>query len=302
MFTSDTISQFQLARPFPQFGGIGEEGRNDGRIDYNSLQVTFEKRARAGLNLTMTYTLSKQIETWGWNDVQKSILQRGLYLWDRPHRFTSSMVYQLPFGEGKKLFNVKNRLLKKLVSGWESNFIFQWQSGRPWDMPDVLWMNDEAILKDIQRKGVDRVWAFRTYPNRNNPNSPQVCIGQINNRGALELTTNSRDLEGCTINNVDVITRPGFSPRSQSFRHPSLRLYSPPTADLSFNKSVKITESKSLQFRLEMFNFMNTYSNNVQHYNTNAGDRNFGSLTPRTAGDTEVAYPRHIQLALKFRW
>jgi Carboxypeptidase regulatory-like domain len=49
-------------------------------------------------------------------------------------------------------------------------------------------------------------------------------------------------------------------------------------------------------------NFTNTYAYRVQQFNGNAGDRNFGSLTPRTAGDTEVAYPRHIQLALKFRW
>jgi hypothetical protein len=212
------------------------------------------------------------------------------------------MVYQLPFGEGKKLFNVGNRFLKKIISGWETNLIFQWQSGRPWDLPDVLWMNDDAILDDIQWKGVDRVWAFRTYPNRNNPNSPQVCIGQINNRGGLELTINSRDLDGCTVNNVDLITRPGFSPRFTSYRHPSLRLYSPPIADLSFNKTTKISETKSLQFRVEMFNFTNTYAYRVQQFNGNAGDRNFGSLTPRTAGDTEVAYPRHIQLALKFRW
>ncbi|MBO0721196.1 MAG: hypothetical protein J2P41_10255 [Blastocatellia bacterium] len=47
---------------------------------------------------------------------------------------------------------------------------------------------------------------------------------------------------------------------------------------------------------------MNTYSYNVEQFNGNTGDRNFGSLTPRTAADTEVAYPRQIQLALKFRW
>jgi Carboxypeptidase regulatory-like domain len=302
LFTDATISQFQLARPYPQFGGITEVGRNDGSIDYDSLQVTFEKRARAGLNLNMTYTLSKQIEAWGWNDVQKNVMQRGLYFADRPHRFTTGMVYQLPFGEGKKLFNVSNGVLKKFISGWETNLIFQWQSGRPWDMPDVLWMNEDAINKDIQWKGVDRVWAFRTYEHRTNPNSPQVCIGQVNNRGGLELTTNSRDLVGCTVDNVDVIVKPGFSPRFTSFRHPSLRLFSPPLADLSFNKTTKLTETKSLQFRLEMFNFTNTYAYRVQQFNGDTGSRNFGSLTPRTAGDTEVAYPRHIQLALKFRW
>ena len=51
---------------------ITEVARNDGSINYDSAQVTFEKRARNGLNGVLTYTYSKQIEQWGFNDVQKS--------------------------------------------------------------------------------------------------------------------------------------------------------------------------------------------------------------------------------------
>jgi hypothetical protein len=38
----------------------------------------------------------------------------------------------------------------------------------------------------------------------------------------------------------------------------------------------------------------------VQQFTNNPDDLNFGSIFPRTAGDTQVAYPRHIQLAAKF--
>ncbi len=58
--------------------------------------------------------------------------QRGLYWADRPHRFTAGMVYQLPFGQGKKLFNLKHGFFGRLVSGWEATMIAQIQSGRPW--------------------------------------------------------------------------------------------------------------------------------------------------------------------------
>jgi hypothetical protein len=92
----------------------------------------------------------------------------------------------------------------------------------------------------------------------------------------------------------------GYVPRYLSYRHPSLRLHSPPSVDLSFNKTTKITETKSFQFRLEMFNFMNTFSYRSRQFTVNPEDRNFGSIIPRTAGDTEVAYPRHIQLGFKF--
>ena len=128
--------------------------RNDGSINYDSLQVTFEKRARGGMNLVSTYTFSKQIEEWGFNDVQKNITQRGLYLYDHPHRFTVGMVYQMPFGQGKKFFNPSNGLLSRLVSGWETNLILQWQTGRPWEQGNLLYANEDAFLKGIKWKGI----------------------------------------------------------------------------------------------------------------------------------------------------
>lgn len=302
-YTADTLSRWQLSRPYPQFGGFTEVARNDGRINYDSFQVTYEKRARSGLNMVATYTFSKQIEEWGFNDVQKSIEQRGLYTWDRPHRFTIGSVYQLPFGPGKKFLNVSNGFLGRLIGGWESSLILQMQSGRPWDLSgEIEWLSDEAILKDIQWKGTDQVWAFRTYPDKTNPAVRSMCAARRNDNGTLSLTSYSANLDGCSLSNVDMIRRnaSGFVPRYTSFRHPSIRLHSPPTADLSFNKTTKITETKSFQFRLEMFNFTNTFSYRVRNFTNNPDDRNFGSIVPRTAGDTEVAYPRHIQLGFKF--
>jgi len=305
-FNAATLSRFELSRPFPQYGAFTEQARNDGRINYDSLQVSFEKRARGGLNLISTYTLSKQIEEWGFTDVQKGIEQRGLYFADRPHRFTAGMVYQLPFGEGKKLFNVSNKFLGKIVSGWETNLIMSIESGRPWDTntnegSNIAWINPDAYIKDVQWKGVDQAWAFRSYPNKNNPAVRSVCAGRIGDNGAVELLTYSRDLVGCTVNNVDVIRKGQFAPaRFLSFRDATLRLHSPPIADLSFAKVTKITERMSLQFRVEMFNVMNTFSYRATQFNRDPDNANFGSIILRDAGNTDVAYPRHIQLAAKF--
>ncbi|MEK7831000.1 MAG: hypothetical protein AAB401_07940, partial [Acidobacteriota bacterium] len=299
-FTANTLSRFNLARPYPHFGGITEVTRNDGRIDYNSLQVTFEKRATRGLNITSTYTFSKQIEEWGFNDLQKGIKQRGLYLADRPHRFTVGAVYQLPFGEGQKLLNSKNRFLSKVVSGWQSSLIMQWQSGRPWDLNgNIQWINPDAYLKNIDWKGADQVWAFRTYADKTNPAVRSVCAARVLDNGTLALQSFSANLDGCSLANVDLIRVPNFAPRFTSFRSSTVRLHSPPSADLSFNKMTKITEKIGFQLRVEMFNFTNTYSYGVHQFTNNPDDRNFGSVFPRTAGNTAVAYPRHIQLAGK---
>jgi Carboxypeptidase regulatory-like domain/TonB-dependent Receptor Plug Domain len=310
-FDSPRLSRWDLSRPYPHYGRITERSRNDGAINYDSLQVMFEKRAKGGLNLVATYTFSKQIETWGWNDVQKGVKQRGLYLWDRPHRFTTGMVYQLPFGEGKKLFNTSNRFLKKIIGGWETNLIFQWESGRPWDLPydngndqanNIMWINPDAIVKDIKWKGTDQVWALRTYQNRDNPSIRSACAGRINDAGQVELLSYSAQLVGCTPQNVDVIRRGQFAPRYMSYRHPSIRLHSPPIADLSFNKMTKLSERMGLQFRVEMFNFTNTFSYRSVQFQSNPENSNFGSIIPRNGANDQVAYPRHIQLAMKFTW
>ena len=128
-----------------------------------------------------------------------------------------------------------------------------------------------------------------------------VCAARVNDNGSLSLTSYSANLDGCSLSNVDLIRVPSnYAPRFTSFRSSTIRLHSPPTADLSFNKTTKLTESKSFQFRLEMFNFTNTYGYRFQQFTNSLDDRNFGSLFPRLAGNTEVAYPRHIQLGFKF--
>jgi hypothetical protein len=215
----------------------------------------------------------------------------------------------LPFGEGKKLFNVSNKFLNRIVSGWQTNLILTIESGRPWDLnpggdregDNIAWINPDAYIKDIQWKGVDQAWALRTYPNKTNPAVRSVCAARVGDSGALELLDFSKDLVGCTANNVDVIRKGQFgAARYLSYRDSNVRLHSPPIADLSFAKLTKITERMSLQFRVEMFNVMNTFSYRATQFNRNPDSANFGSIILRDAGNTDVAYPRHIQLAAKF--
>ena len=49
-----TVARTQLLRPYPQFTGFSIEQLNDGRIWYNSLQVTATKRYSHGLAFTST--------------------------------------------------------------------------------------------------------------------------------------------------------------------------------------------------------------------------------------------------------
>jgi hypothetical protein len=96
--TSPTVSRWQMMRPYPQYTGLTQYGRNDGFVHYHSLQVNYNYRFRGGLTLVSNYTFSKQVEKWGFNDLQAGVIQQGLYTQDRPHVVKITPVYELPFG------------------------------------------------------------------------------------------------------------------------------------------------------------------------------------------------------------
>jgi hypothetical protein len=284
-FTDSTRSRWDLARPYPEFGGLTQKGRNDGLIWYNSLQVTFEKRARGGLNIISTYTLSKMMERWGFNDVQQNIMQEGLYFADRPHRITVGSVYQLPFGRGKRWLNTSHPLWSRLVSGWENTVIFQYQSGRPWDLPGgVIYVKDARVPIDWS--------APRVY-------GVQPCVAKWNDDGSITMQKFSKDL-GCT--DYNFLIKPRFSPRFTTFRDPRLRLHTVPQADVSLNKMTRITERLSFQFRAEAFNVTNTFMFHRENFQNDPENPKFGSIDKGSVGQGNTNFPRQIQIGLKLIW
>ena len=51
-------------------------------------------RLRSGLTLLGNYTLSKQMEQWGFNDPYNNVYQQGLYFLDRPHVIKLTAIYE----------------------------------------------------------------------------------------------------------------------------------------------------------------------------------------------------------------
>src|SRR5262249_45631118 len=57
---------------------------------------------------------------------------RGLADWDRRHVFTQSIVYELPFGQGKRW--AQSGPASWALGGWQFNSLWTWESGLPLDM------------------------------------------------------------------------------------------------------------------------------------------------------------------------
>ena len=135
-YTANTISYYQMTRPFPQFSGtLQQYGLNNSWIKYNSLQINYNLRVRGGLNITGNYTLAKQIEQWGYMDVFTDTQQQGPYFLDKPQVLKITAIWDLPFGEGKKFGAGATGITKRLISGLGVHHVLQRQlpgiSGQP---------------------------------------------------------------------------------------------------------------------------------------------------------------------------
>jgi hypothetical protein len=283
-FTAETINRWQANRPYPQFNRIRQRGINPGAIWYNSLQIQHQTRFRGGVNVLSTYTLSKQIERWGFTDQINRVPQQGLYFQDRPHRFTLAGVWQLPFGRGRKFGSGAGGVMDRIIGGWEITGFLQVQTGRPWDLP-----GETMILSDPKIE-VDEWIAHRVQ-------GASPCVAQYRNASRTFELQPYAAAAGCT--SPVFLHAPNFTAgRVQPLRSGQIRLHTAPNLDASINKTTRITERVGLQFRAEAFNATNTYFWGRNNFINNPNDSNFGAYFPRDATD-QNRYPRHLQLALK---
>ncbi|MBM3736842.1 MAG: hypothetical protein FJW39_13750 [Acidobacteria bacterium] len=287
-FTNTNVSRASQARPYPHFGGLTEVYRNDGRVWYNALQVTYNQRTANGLNIAVAYTLSKMIGQTAWNDVQDPKLRRGVYSADKPNVFTVASIYSLPVGRGKKFGAGAPRWAQYFIGGWENTAIMRWYSGQPWDLNESL-----IHLKDPRLPKID--WDAPVV------RAVSPCVLRWNDNGTITPQAYSV-AAGCGTDPAayHFLIAPRYAPQFAPDRDNRIRLHSAPQFDVSFNKTTEITERFKLQFRAEAFNVFNTYWFYAGNFNNNPEDANFGTIIKSNVGFGSTSFPRHIQLAVKF--
>ena len=278
-----------MLRPYPQFTGLTQLGRNDGFVHYNSFQTTYNYRFRGGLTLNANYTFSKQMERWGFNDYQRGIPETGLYAQDRPHVIKITPVYELPFGQGQRWGNSTNGFVSRLISGWQVTSFFAYNSGIPANLPqNAIMLKNPAVTPNFHDYKV-RGW------------SP--CVLQEFNDGTIKPLQNSINA-GCGTDQSTYswLILPSYAPNVNPLRSGQIRMSGAITMDASLNKTTHITERLSLQLRFEAFNVLNHFTDIYDTYNTNPTDANFGTYIPSNAWIGNTVYPRQLQLGAKINW
>jgi hypothetical protein len=125
-------------RPYQAFTTI-EEAYAGGFGSYNALQVKLEKRFTNGFYFLNSFTWSKAIDNAAGHlenyagdssriDIDQSAANKGLSSYDVPFNNTTSIVYDLPFGHGRR-FDLTNKAVNFLAGGWSANAINTLTSG-----------------------------------------------------------------------------------------------------------------------------------------------------------------------------
>jgi len=238
-----------------------------GKSNYNALQLSL-RHTSGRLELSAGYTYGKSLdESSNLGEEVNPInpaLSYALSSFDVRHNFVVSYNYRIPF---EKLFRFSNRW----TQGWEVSGITHLSSGLPVTLVNY---GDNSLLgaepNGINNYGIDE---------------PDYS------GGALDLNHNPRN--GRPYFNTSQFSQnalgtPGTAKR-RFFYGPGLENY-----DMALLKNVRLTESKSLQFRLEGFNVFN----HAQFFGPQSVDGNIGSST---FGQVVSANPpRLVQLGAKF--
>jgi hypothetical protein len=260
----NTTTRQQLMLPFPQFTGVTINNIPVGSSWYNSMQVRFDKRLTHGLNMGVSYTLSKTMEAVSFLNNQDAAPSRTLTSTDTPHRVVIRGNWALP------VFTHTRGIAGMLLKGWQLNGIFVRQMGFPLAAPSGFYSS-----------GID--------PNLDNPTLQRAF-------NTCTLQTNGMRVNCASATEpVAFIQQQNSTPRTLSARFPTLRPAKVPNADLSIFKAFRLREGLNLQFRAEAFNATNSPQFNTP--NTSMTSTSAGVTTL-----TQVNDPRNIQLSLRLKF
>jgi hypothetical protein len=230
-----------------------------GRVKYDSLQLSLNRRMANGFAMTSAYTFAKATDWWASGILIPEFwhLNKGTQGNNTPHKVDISATYELPFGPGRR-FVSSGGVLSHVLSGWQINSYFTAFSGTPFSI-----------------------------------SASNASLGANSGQRADQVKSDVEILGGIGVNNPyfdPTAFRPVTEARFGTAPINTLRGPSYANLDLGVFRSFALKGSTSVQFRMEIFNLTNTAhfpnpsGTNVSSvvYNTDGSIRSlngFGSIT-----------------------
>ncbi|MEK7405535.1 MAG: TonB-dependent receptor [Acidobacteriota bacterium] len=267
---SSTTTRGQLLRPYPHFTGVSMRDPTIGSATYHSFQLKVERRLAQGFTLLAAYTNAKLLDDIGSRQSHRNLkAERALSSINRPQRLVLSGVYEIPLGPGQRYTLGNPPVMRKLLEGWQLNWLVAFQGGGPLTVTSAV----------------------------NNTNS--FGGGQ-----RPDSTGRSAKLSGSVTERLNryfdtsqfVDARPfqfgNLARTLPDVRGPGLNNF-----DISVIKNTTIRESLRLQFRCEGFNVWNHPA--FENPGTSFGTGSFGRINALAHRANPA---RQIMLAMKLVW
>jgi hypothetical protein len=277
----NTPANTPCPRPYPNFQTMSYTDPIGTSI-YHSLQVKVERHYTNGLAIIGAFTCSKSLDDdsayFGTNaspgfpeNSYDLAAEKGRSDFDYEQRFSLAYVYDLPFGN--RIGKLQNSKANYLIDGWDVAGIAMLQSGAPYT-PTVDG-NPSNNIDDHDRPTVVPGVSF--YP-------AHKSVNQWINPAAFSLPA------PYTFGNAgrNILTGPGLA-----------------DWDFSLIRNFKLGESKTLQFRAEMFNIFNRPNFTLPNADwSSASFGVIGNTVQPIAGQASggPGDPREIQFALRLAW
>jgi len=272
----------QARRPNPNFAAITVTFPG-AAANYHALQAKLERRFAGGFYLLNSFVYAKAIDTVGQSlEAQGSggraspqsfyniAAERAPSDFDQKFNNTTSVVWELPFGRGRRYLSGISRGADYALGGWQITAINSMWTGQPLNLS-----YSPSLAFQVSQTLPDWRGGISYRPNLIGPvmtDESQRTIDNYLNRASVSVPSDASQPFGNAGRNV-----------ARSFGLAQL--------DLGLSKSFPMPrESMALQFRVEAFNLFNR--TNFRNANTNASSAAFGQVR-----DTFPA--RQIQFALR---
>jgi Carboxypeptidase regulatory-like domain/TonB dependent receptor len=268
-----TVPAFRLLLPYPEYCSVSNSQPPGSFSNYNAAEITFKHRLAEGLQLGVSYTISKFIDNDGgentWANAGSSAdrnaydlaAEKSLDGDDIPQSLVVNYVYQLPVGHGQRFGSDFHGVEDAILGGWQFSGITTAKSGFPL-----------SITTSTNNLG-----AYNAYQRPELVGDPHVSNPTISEWFNVNAFAQPA---GLTFGDV-----PRYMP---NLRAPGLYDW-----DLALEKWWHPLERLRIQFRSEFFNAFNRV--NFFAPNQTFGSPGFGTITAAERA-------RDIQFGLKLYW
>jgi Ca-activated chloride channel homolog len=267
----------------PQFGAANWIG-NLNHSNYHSLQTQITLRPTHGFNFSGTYTWSRNLSMLNTTDPRNRAADYGVNGMNRAHQIAVNGTLELPLGPDHSLFRNAGGVVSRLVSGWTVAWIANFATGRPFGFSStsttlygagtpnrvgdfdaksgyVYWAPgartghywwDSSIHDDRYALVRDPQCTDGSVTSLQGLNGSMVCglMAVALNSSTARYQQDGKDHYQYIFVNPVPTQRGNFQQNSLS--QPAIW-----SADMMLDKSVRIGEGKTLQFRIDATNVFN---------------------------------------------